>query len=534
MLRSLFSAVAGLNNHQSRMDVMGNNLANVNTPGFKTGRATFQELLNQNIRGALRPVDRPGYDRGGTNPMQIGLGMAMASVDTIHTQGSIQETGRPGDLAIDGTGFFVVRGLAGVDYYTRAGAFSWDQQGNLVTPEGLFVRGWRVVGGLPVDPLVNLQLTAADLQAPANVTGNVEFSGNFAADGATYARSVTIYDNVGTEHMVDLDFTAIPVGQHPPGLQLTEASPWTMNVGPPINYNGQLAVFPVVPGSVQLTADDAGVLVTLNDDGLGGLVNAATGLPAGTINYVTGAITGADFGNVVVTANTVTATYTPQDLAGVPGVPAGAYRVWHWSVPGAVPPVEGGVFFDQFGTQVGSRVWDTNAGWVDQGGHAYLPNAYLTSIGNFSPGHRIVMDFSGATQFASGGLSDLSISQDGFQFGNLVEFNIDSSGVVTGVYDNGVTRPLMQVALVQFVNSEGLRSAGSTMFAETPNSGDPNYGQAGTGGLGVINPGSLEMSNADMARQFTDMITTQRGFQANARTITASDELLQELVNLVR
>lgn len=534
MLRSMFSAVAGLQNHQSRMDVVGNNIANVNTPGFKTGRATFQEALNQNIRAASRPTD----NRGGTNPMQVGLGMAMASVDTLHTQGSIQETGRPTDLAIDGTGFFVVEGPAGVNYYTRAGAFSWDQRGNLVTPEGFFVQGWRLEAGELPDArdLQPIAITDEDRKAEPRVTGNIEFSGNFAADGSTYARSVTIYDNEGTQFVVDLDFARVGRLQELEGILQDrvdyDVDDLTWDAAEE-QYTGTLPPGGLEPGTIIITLRDTDTpeTFTVLDDGQGNLERQDTGVQVGTVDYATGALV-IEWDDDDI--NEATADYRYTNLGEI-NVPDDAYRAWRWEVAGSAPPVEGAIFFDQQGKELGSRVWD-GTNWLDAGGHAYLPDSYLQGMAgaNFSAGHRIVTDYSGASHFAAGGRTDLSIRQDGYQFGELIQFDIDSAGVITGVYDNGVTRPLMQVALVQFVNPEGLRSMGSTMFAETPNSGIPTEGTAGSAGLGVINPSSLEMSNADMARQFTDMITTQRGFQANARTITASDELLQELVNLVR
>lgn len=397
MLRSMFAAISGLRNHQIRMDVIGHNIANVNTHGFKRSRVTFQEALSQTMQGA----SRPGDGRGGTNPMQVGLGMNLGAIDTFHTQGSLESTGRPTDLAIDGAGYFILRGVGDSHYYTRAGAFGWDGNGTLVNGAGLIVQGQRY------DPVTqewaleisDIRLFGEDKQAPPRQTQEVTFTGNLAADGSGYIRSITVYDVLGRAKTVTFSFTK--------DANNPNTWNWTATWGDSGEATGSISF------------DDTGKYSSGNDD------------------------------------------------------------------------IE-----------------------ID--------------------GQTIHLDFSAITQYAAEGESYLELNQDGYAKGDLVEVFFDTGGVITGVYSNGESRPLYRLVLANFANPEGLNNLGNTLFSESNNSGPAQLGLAGQGSFGTISPSSLEMSNVDLAQEFTDMIITQRGFQANSRIITTSDELLQELVNLKR
>jgi flagellar hook protein FlgE len=399
MLRSMFAAVSGLRNHQVRMDVIGHNIANVNTPGFKRSRVTFQEALSQTMRGA----SRPGDGRGGTNPMQVGLGMNIGAIDTFHTQGGLEGTGRTTDLAIDGEGYFILRGVGDSHLYTRAGAFGWDGDGTLVNGAGLVVQGQRFdpVSREWTQGIGDIRLTGEDQQAPPQETHEITFTGNLAADGTNYTRSITVYDELGVAQTVTFSF----------------------------NKTGD--------------------------------------------------------------------------------------NTWQWTATwDGVPdtPPEGEITFETNGK-------------------------YSSENEDFEivvDGQTINLDFSALTQYAAEGESYIELNQDGYAKGDLVEVSFDTGGVITGVYSNGESRPLYRLVLASFANPEGLSNLGNTLFAESNNSGPAQVGLAGQGSFGSISPSSLEMSNVDLAQEFTDMIITQRGFQANSRIITTSDELLQELVNLKR
>lgn len=396
MLRSMFSAVSGLRNHQVRMDVIGHNIANVNTPGYKGSRVIFNEALNQIIQGASRPT----AGRGGTNPMQIGLGMNLGSIDTFHTQGGLQGTGRMTDLAIDGTGYFILQGAGKNFLYTRAGAFGWDFGGFLVNGTGQIVQGYRYdpQAGVWGDKLESIQLLPGDKQAPPQQTSRITFAGNLAADGDFYSRSMMVYDVLGSAQNVTFTFER-GVGE----------GEWTW---------------------------------TATWDG------------------------GSDAGNIV--------------------------------------------FHSDGSFDAGDLLLNLTNDWD------------------------VELNLQGITQYAGNGESYLELEQNGFAQGALIEVAFDTNGVVSGVYSNGVSRPLTRVALASFVNPEGLTNTGNTLFGQSNNSGSAQVGIAGEGAFGTISPSSLEMSNVDLAQEFTDMIITQRGFQANSRIITTSDEMLQELVNLKR
>lgn len=444
MMRSMFSGVSGLKAHQAKMDVIGNNVANVNTLGFKAGRVTFQEIFNQTLRGAGAPDAATA--RGGTNPMQIGLGIAVGSIDNQMTGGSPQRTDNPTDLSISGDGFFIVKGSAADTFkFTRAGNFGLDKLGNLVSGDGMNVYGWtkyeqqgdgtvKFDTEAPIGP-INLYSDATNGNKKiiaAKATSYAEFSGNLnsaqkvaatpPASDEQFVMPYTIYDSLGNAHEMSLTFTkAAPVPATPPAT--TPTTTWTYTLAAKAGDG-------TVPGTTT---------GTLKFDGEGKLTSD--------------------------TVNSIKVTMTPTG---------------------------GAAQFD------------------------------------------VTLDFKKLTQYAA----DSSVKPsnvNGYTTGNLVTFNIGSDGMITGVYSNGQQQPLGLIALAGFDNPAGLQKVGGNLFMPTTNSGDFNKGvPAGSQGVGTLSPGTLEMSNVDLSREFTDMIVTQRGFQANSRIITTSDEMLQELVNLKR
>ncbi len=408
MMRSMFAGVSGLRTHQFRMDVIGNNIANVNTVGFKASRVTFQEIFSQTLRGASAP--REG--RGGTNLQQVGLGCALSSIDVLHTQGNLQMTQKTTDLAVQGAGFFVLSDGTRL-VYTRAGNFDIDAAGYLVNASnGLRVQGWMATAGtFPVKDRNNLTDVRIPVgQAiPARATDRVAYGGNLdarAAEGDIFVTSVDVYDSLGRAHSMTVTFekTANP-------------NEWKWTVS--------------------------------------GLPNLVPGTDWGTITFTTSG--------------------TFQAQTGGP------------------------VQFQADGADASS----------------------------------ITLDFGSLTQYAAS-YTVAESERNGYRMGSLETFTIDSTGKVVGVYSNGLTQEIAQVALATFNNPGGLMRMGENLLAESNNSGLPQLGEAGTGGRGMIAPGALEMSNVDLAQEFTAMIVTQRGFQANSRVITTTDEMLQELVNLKR
>ncbi len=416
MMRSLFAGVSGLRNHQTRMDVIGNNIANVNTVAFKASRVTFKEAFAQLLQGASRP---PG-DLGGINPIQIGSGMNIGSIDQLFSQGSLESTGQNTDLAIQGDSFFVVSD-GSRRFYTRAGNFQLDADGRLIAPNNGFV-----VQGLNADSTGAFSSTStiADIilpvgqKSPARATGIIGLTGNLdsgAAVGDTHAMAITVYDSAGGPHDLQINFTNTGPGQWSWAATSPTAGVTAGNGTVSFNPNGTLAAFTYPGGGANITVTPAGA--------------------------------GAPF-NVVV----------------------------------------------DFGT---------------------------------------VGDFNGLAGFSNPSNAVVS-RQDGYKAGDLEAIAVDGNGVISGFFTNGVTRNLAQISLARFNNPSGLLRRGDNMYAESANSGLAVVGFSGTSDPSTITPGALENSNVDLSQEFTNMIVTQRGFQANARVITTSDEMLSELVNLRR
>ncbi len=431
MMRSLFAGVQGLRAHQVRMDVIGNNIANVNTIAFKASRVNFADMYSQTIRGAASPTG----SRGGINPTQVGLGVGISSIDVIQTEGSMQVTGKATDLAISGSGFFVLRD--GSRYvYTRAGAFDFDSEGYLVNPAtGQRVQGWLPdgSGNFPtrdVSTMTDIQLPVAD-SVLASPTSTVVFdqSLNAAAPvGTVHETAFTVIDSLGTEHTITLQ------------VEKVADNVW------------------------QLTAVD----------------------------------------------NTQT---PPQPLT----------------------------LTDPYGGPVAGLQFNSDGSLVDPDGDPTTP--VVVQVTGYAPqGGAAVMDFGlDFTRVMQPALPEADaistlrmLDYDGYPTGSLTNISVDPRGVITGYYTNGQYREVAQVALANFFNPGGLVKTADNNWMVSPNSGHALIGQAGEAGRGLIAPSTLEMSNVDIAAEFTNMIVTQRGFQANSRIITTTDELLQEVVNLKR
>lgn len=423
MMRSMFSGVSGTRAHQLRMDVIGNNIANVNTIGFKYGRATFQDVLSQTLKGASAP--RGG--RGGIDPMQVGLGVATRSIDTVFTPGSVEFTGRLTDMAIQGNGFFITKDGAGALFFTRDGAFKIDGQGQLTHPStGNIVQGWVADVNGNIDRTQSLTSITIPLGTSMNAapTSTMAFVGNLDAGtavGTVHTTSVPVYDSLGVQHIVSMTY------------EKTASNTWAWSA-----YFG--------PTMVPDPADPTSMI-------------PATPVGSGAINFTDG-------GKV-------------------------------------------------------DSVTTNNPDWV-----AFSPGTGAADL-------RIKPELMALTQY--GGTTSVNWNtQDGFAAGSLETFNIDDRGLITGVYSNGQYQILGQMALAGFANPEGLMRSANNMFCETTNSGAAQIGEPGIEGRGGVLGTSIEMSNVDLSREFTDMIITQRGFQANSRVITAADEMLQELLALKR
>ena len=411
---ALFTAVTGLSTHQRRLDVIANNVANVNTTGYRGSRVFFQDQFSQTLEGA----QAASGTFGGSNPSQVGLGVMLASIDTVFTQGSLVSTGVASDLAIQGSGFFILSD-GSAQYYTRDGSFSLNANGQLIdSATGLIVQGYLADNLGVIDPNAIVEDIVIPVGATSVVTAteNVILNGNLnsdAAAGDTILRTVRTYDSLGTARDIVVTFT-----------NTANPDEWTWaasSTDPDIS---------AITGTGTITFDTNG-----------------------GVSSVTSTTVSVDFDNTIV------------------GLPTDPFE------------------FD--------------------------------------------LDFTNVTHLASD--SDVAVqTQDGYPRGVLESFNFSQNGQINGVYTNGTARVLGQIALASFANNGGLVRVGDNMFRESPSSGLAQVGLASTGGRGSVSGGVLEGSNVDLATEFSDLIITQRGYQANARTITVADTMLQETVNLVR
>jgi flagellar hook protein FlgE len=427
MLTSLYAAVSGLNANGTSLSVIGDNIANLNTGGFKASKVTFGDVL-------------AGVD----SSLQVGRGVLVSSVSPLFTQGSFESTANALDLTIDGDGFFVV-GEGDARYYSRAGQFNLDKDGNIVNPDGLILQGYLAdAAGNITGEIGNLNVATS--QSPPNLTSNVETAVNLDArtgvtvnpftldgngDGTSddpanfnFSTTITVYDSQGGDHEVALYF------------EKTADNAWTVHY---VHKDPADPNLLVEAGSQDLTFGTDG---SLTDDKSGKAIDF-------------------DFGASVTTPQSITFNYG-------------------------------------------------------------------TGTGEATPG----TGFDGATQVSSD-FAVMNLSQDGYSAGSLKNLTIEN-GALTGVFTNGQTRALGQVALARFVAPTGLKKLGRNLYAASSDSGQPLVGMAGTSGLGRVLSNMLELSNVDLAEEFVKMISAQRGFQANSRIITTTDELMQELVNLKR
>lgn len=438
---SLYSGVSGLNANANAMTVIGNNIANANTAGFKSGRANFSDVISQTLSS-------------GANSSQLGRGVHVSSVSNTFTQGSLESTESVTDLALEGEGFFIVNdGLS--SFYTRAGKFIFDKDGDLVNTEGLKVQGWSY------DSNGNLSGAITDI--------------NFAA--ASSVPNAT--DSATLSVNLDSRETAIAV----PGL-----------VDP--------------------------------NDGAFDLANLAN-----NSDFSTGLTVYDSQGN----AHTVITYFTKIDDT------VGAEQ-WRWNAV-----VDGGE--TQSGsTEVGATgilTFDSQGRLSDETSDADGFTNNFNFSGGVAQGQSIAFDFgdslaesggtglAGSTQFGSESAVSF-LNQNGYATGTLQSLSINQDGLVTGFFTNGQTKPLAVIAVARFKNLNGLNKIGNNLFTETYASGQRVVSQGGAGGAGKIQSNTLEQSNVDLAQEFVKMITTQRAFQANSRTISTTDEMMAEVINIKR
>ncbi|MDE7422823.1 MAG: flagellar hook-basal body complex protein [Lachnospiraceae bacterium] len=498
MMRSLFSGVAGLKVHQTKMDVIGNNIANVNTVGFKSSSVNFADVLYQTTQVASGANEATGLT--GKNAKQIGIGSQVASITAnVKGTGGTQRTDEALDCMISGEAFFIVN-YGGANYYTKAGSFKVDAAGTLCTAAGAAVMGWQVsedgtdivrsaVSKLTVMSPENMT-SSPEATTKAYVTGNVDKSDPALVkeDGADV--QVTFLDNLGTQYSLQLGVKAA-VGED----GTTTAGAYTIVPKDIVDAKNK-SIF------LQTTTEEDGTVTTTVREGMSFTFGGITYTPA---LDESGNLT---FGEEV----------TGPSLLFDSGT--GAFR----SVGGE----EGG--------EEGAANKTLTLGFGGGEGEE--------AIAGFEAFKDVEIDFSTLTQFTANGKSTLegysgaadgSGEGKGRAMGEMIGLSIDASGKIFGSYDNGTTKLLGQIAVTTFANATGLEAVGDSMFKTTQNSGEfDGIGKDITETGGTLITGVLEMSNVDLSSEFTQMITTQRGFQSNSRIITTSDTMLEELINLKR
>jgi len=495
---SLFSGISGLSTNGNAMSVIGDNIANVNTIGFKSSRTTFQDVLAQSVATS-----------SGTS--QIGRGAALSAIDTMFQQGSFESTSTATDLAIGGNGFFIVSPpSAETDYYTRAGQFRFDADGNFINPEGYIARGWALDrNGNDVGTLQDIRLNAftsppeATEQVTAITNLNMEDTSNsdslFDTWDATatepigdsaygYQTAIRVYDALGNSHDVTIIYDKMNAASeyNAAGVDLNNSWEYIATCTPGDDLRAAFA-----------GTDAQGILMrgTLTFDATSGALESQSAFVYG----------GA--GDPTDPANWVAATTFSPD--GYPECTA-------QFVAGVDQPVS-----VQFGTRSTNGVWTGGAATVADVATDGLPTSSWEPQAMTS------------TQYASSSTTVYQ-TQDGYGTGFLESTSVGTDGIMVGHYSNGQILNLYRVGLAKFNNQQALTKVGGNLWSATRESGDAITGHPGENGLGRISPNSLEQSNVDIASEFVKMITTQRGFQANSRIITTVDDMLQELINLKR
>ncbi|MEX2219887.1 MAG: flagellar hook-basal body complex protein [Phycisphaerales bacterium] len=577
---ALYTGLTGLSVNSRRLEVIGNNIANANTTAFKSSRLMFETQLSRVLNGG----SAPGTSTGGTNPMQLGLGVGLASTMRDMNGGSITPTGDPRDLAIDGGGFFVVN-RNGNQFYTRAGSFRQDFGNNLVTVDGDRVQGYgvdanfNIVTGQLVD--INLPLGTMKL---AQATQNVRFSGNLNASGDPATQGAHIQISGGDGMGLTLLASAPPPG---PGNVLELGSLLT-DIADPLATTSPLFALgqsievrgaergdrTVPPSSYTITAASTMQdLATFLAQALG--INTSTGpnpdgaTPGVVLDPVTGTLE--------ITGNTGTASDLDLDSADIRLLDAAGQFIRSPVVAGKDASATGEstrttfVVFDSLGTPMtvdltmvlegkssGGTAWRY---FVDSEADTDLSPNVGTGVLNFDTSGvlqstipvpitidrantgaltplSINLNFAAGTDTLTALASDdstiASTFQDGSPLGVLNGFGVGADGMIVGIFSNGLTRTLGQVALASFANPEGLVETSSNLFQVGNNSGPALVGAPGSFSAGLVIGGALEASNVDLGQEFINMILTSTGYSASSRIIRTTDELLQQLMVLGR
>jgi flagellar hook protein FlgE len=662
MMRSLFSGVSGLKTHQTRMDVIGNNIANVNTTAYKSKSINFSDLIYQTTQSATGPNTENGT--AGTNARQIGLGVKTGAINTsITTEGASQSTGNPFDLKITGEAFFVVSDGTN-QYFTRDGSFNVDSAGYLcMSNTGYIVQGWTSTdadtGAIIQDSVKPIQVLSASnsiyeaaYTTSATISGIIDkYDDQLDTDYGKIV-NIQVLDDLGYEYNLKFGITPVTINQtstkaatnteksYSLPAQLAHEDISTFDIYKD-DYNSNPTAADLETSGTKISATglptallnaiqeaasqkhtsgsvDEVVGVKIDDDFLkdagiedlgeySSLYNKTLSVVcSGTMGYIAYNANGNSLGQVNISqataealyGNAISTTTTPQTLSTdytngilvtektytddtptsdtITKLDGSSITAFSYSDISALLAMDGspktqaqyttledtsvdveqdGHYYisllgmtDSEGNEVSNWetslnfspvevVYDTGDGTFEyvgsEGNDAFSVNLSLLGT-NFSS---VSFDMTNTTNVNNGGKSTVAgTKDDGRKVGNLTGVSIGTDGVITASYDNGMQKDIAQIAVATFANAMGLENAGDNLYTTTANSGE--FDGVGVdikgSGTGYMTTGVLEMSNVDLATEFTNMITTQRGFQANSRIITTSDSLLEELVNLKR
>lgn len=547
MMRSLYSGVSGLKTHQTRMDVIGNNIANVNTVAYKASSMSFQELMYQTTAPATGADATTG--RGGVNANQIGLGVATGAIsNTITTQGATQTTNDPFDLSIQGNSFFVVNN-GSENFYTRAGAFYVDGVGNLaMKTTGYNVMGWAAdENGNLADDITALKVMSAENQTSspeatelARITGILDRNGTKLNNGGQ-SISLQVYDDLGYSYTCK--YRIVPVQDE---LGNNIEGSYTIALEGIFDSNGDTL------GAAHYLKQQSGT------NSAGQQVSLEPQYDPSNNAFEAERIV---FGNSIVGSQDYSIETSITNEGTNNEVTTYIVKNYDGTTKNFTDKNEAVAYYNQLtGLEIqANQLGDNNGDTVESSFAVYgfsldydVSNGNLKGIGgnesmvvmnlnNVKASMKAVtIDFSDSTNVANGNVStiegkagDADGNKAGKKVGKMSSISIDGNGYITATYDNGNSRVLGLIAVANFSNASGLEKQGENLYSASLNSGEASIGEIAAQGEKMTN-GTLEMSNVDLSTEFTEMITTQRGFQANSRIITTSDTLLEELVNLKR
>ncbi|MCG8406216.1 MAG: flagellar hook-basal body complex protein [Phycisphaerales bacterium] len=560
---ALFTGLSGLNASQFRLDIIGDNIANINTTGFKGSRTLFQTQFARTLTAGTKPGD----SQGGTNPAQIGLGASVGAIQRTFTPGSVETTGVPSDLAIEGDGFFVLRTPENESVYSRDGAFTLSADNRLISADGFFVQGFSVnsdfelIPGAVGDVSIPVGiLTTARATTEADLEGTLDSTGEVATQG-TILQSQILYNAATGVQLTDITG---------PGTALTNIRD-VAGVGPALFANGDVITIDGVKRGgrdipneqfiVGTTGTTVADFLTWFDEVSGIDTSAGVAGNPGTAMTVDGRL---EFRGNAGTENTLSIQPGTLISSGATQVP---FTFTETQAANGESAHTTFILFDSLGTPItvdltmvlearttaqsswrfyansaddsdvefvigtGTLIFDANGQFVEAPQNGVVINRVGTGANDPLP---VEFDFSRLSGLNVSDSALVMSFQNGFATGTLIDYNIGQDGIITGTFTNGLNQTIGQIGMATFANPEGLLARSNNVYFVGPNSGEARITAPLVLGAGKITAGALELSNVDLSREFIKLITSSTAFSAASRVISTSDQLLQELLLVAR